>query len=197
MYTDIQFENASLNPNVRSVAMLWGLECKFPQARPLVWYRIVNCGFLWQHPLRIDWRLGYSLKLPSGRIVEEKGAGDAGRYSIKASIEQGGGEDRIRLLPRAGGEFVESVLLMRNGKALLEVSIPPGEERELVLARKIYFVADLIGKEGLPVIDRLPRNGRNGLVLDSMRSMRVTMKGGEPGPKSGPIHFIGHGRTPW
>ncbi len=59
MYTDIEFVNRSLNPNVSRVGVFLGELKRIPSPdggeKILLWEVIRNCNFLRHHPLRVYW----------------------------------------------------------------------------------------------------------------------------------------------
>lgn len=59
MYTDIRFVNKSLNANVREIGVFFGdMNREGDEQSTPLWRIIKHCGFLWEHPFRIQWHQG-------------------------------------------------------------------------------------------------------------------------------------------
>jgi hypothetical protein len=181
MFTDVKIINQSLNTNVRSIGVFWDT---LNRDQPVIYRQVRNLGFLWEHPFRIDWALSVLVLYRDGNqygpVAPE--SGDA-RVEVK-SVASGlsvAFRDRRR---------VTWVALCLGGTPISIARPDPSGPTILSRPVALTFCADLPLRPGSPVVPAMLNVGQTTIDPAGLRTLDVTMAGGEPGPRSKAIRFV-------
>ncbi len=204
MYTDIQFVNRSLNPNLPSVGMYFGKGDIATGSQILLWHLVTRCGFLWCHPVRVHWdylcefrgRNDKSLFRGSlQNLLACRELADDFGINIQSTITQG--QETLRIF-KTTKSIVERMSLLRNGVPAAAVSFPwPGNALSVPVTSRISLCADMYLKECDVINDKNLNRSQHSFNLQGIRSLSIHMKGGQPGPHSEPIYFVATHLTHW
>jgi hypothetical protein len=204
MYTDIQFINYSLNPHLPKAGLFFdgGIGRRGKGAKPdtLLWHLIQKCGFHWRHPIRIHWDFACQFYDKSGNSIARKELPDpsagrrrklnvAARLGVDLNIVTVGGQEVLRVA-KTGKSRVHRVELLKNGIPVAARRLSrPETAVSFDLTNTLSLCADMRLDEGDGIEPNNVNITRRTFDLMGLRSVTIYMKGGEPGPSSGPIYF--------
>lgn len=191
MRTTLTYENRSLNPHVSRIGLYWHLSNDMPAATPVIWHVIEKCRFGWHHPVDIDWEPTFLLRdsfgnrrpINPGIIDLETGTtiqGPTG-YGLKLSY----------IVTQAFPQPDFSLLFCRNQRPFAEFSLQtPGS---WAVTMPNILILQIGGRQ-----NRESQTDWSGtaVYLDGLKSLKVGLSGGAPGPYSTPLALKAYGGQP-
>lgn len=197
MDTTIEFENLSLNTNIRQIGIVPRLDTK-PVSPPRVWDVISNCQYSWRHPFTIPWVLSCRLTDRTGQTFGPFAASDARDARLaKLGITLSGSAQELSVEAIPDTQVHSVTFCIGNRPATWPLRLI---DRVFArLSEAATLIADVEKDEDLPRHAAAfgPRGHGTRLDLAGVRTARVAMQGGAPGPRSDPIRFIAYGHKTW
>ncbi|MDH4320756.1 MAG: hypothetical protein OEV73_04580 [Desulfobulbaceae bacterium] len=196
MNTDLTYVNYSLDRHCPRVVFAQR-NLADPEGRQAVAWKVIrDCGHMWWHPFRFDWRLavevGDAYGNRGGRVMAVPGdrfAFGCRRLGQKRLFPEARGEgDGIRVTNRSGrGAFI--VRLYRGELVLAQSGpVPPGESVSFAFDQTLLVGTSLRQEEGTPM-ELAKLLGPAAIDLTGLRQGRIVMTGGGHGPAAQPLRF--------
>lgn len=197
MYTNIRFVNRSLNPHLPDIGAYFGCDSSDHNVQSRLWYLIRRCGFLWWHPVRIYWDHICEFHARSGNRIARCKLQTLIKYpeiqnllGIVARLDLVEGQEVLKI-ERTGKSKVMCVTLLINGRPIAEGSLSRnGSVTSLPVAHQLSFCADMYLNQEDVVRRKNTNISQCTFDLTGLRSVTISMKGGQPGPNSEPIKFV-------
>ena len=191
MRTWLTYENYSLNPHVCRIGLFWNIACMVPGTVPVLWEVIEKCRYGWHHPLNIEWEERWMLR---DRWGNQQAINPGSSQSVTGTFVEGpfghGLNSTITLtqkIPQPNLQFI----ICRNDKPIAEIPLDLEGSWHLQMPDRLKMQLDCRTKLNERIYDRRGTE----ISLKGIRSLKVALRGGTPGPMSTPLEFSAYSQV--
>lgn len=192
MRTWLTYENGSLNPHVPRLGIFWDVARDVPGTVPVLWKAIEKCRFGWHHPLCIDWEPSFLLRDRYGNQRQLTPGVTYSDTGTRLDGPEGSGLSAAFLLsqhvPRPDLVF----MICRNNRPMAEISLVAAGTWSLTLPDRMVMQIEC----PIRLYSQLTEPAGIPFALTGLRSLRVALRGGAPGPLSTPLHLVPYRAEP-